>query len=358
MSAPVDERAASRPAQEETIRAGLGIAVLRVALVPLVAIGQANVERPGPPDSDLFGPLLALVGVWAIVLLLVHVLEAAGRLPWLPRLARLEPVVDLVAIAALTYTSGGPYSEARLAFFALPLVAAFRLRPALTAAWAAAAVLAYVLISLSHPDTRSSADIDTIAAHALYLAWADVALLDLRMPTLDGLEILRRLRRDGIRVPVVLLSAFVQPEIVDQALTAGAAGYLSKDAPREEILAALEAAALRGRVIPDATQAQPPLIPAERALLQLLRDGWTAGELPALTGLDAGTITRHLLDAGVKLGTRRIDDTLTRALAPSCWTEAAMLFLFIGYGTKLKLLGAARGTDLSALPQHRLLAPA
>ena len=137
----------------------------------------------------------------------------------------------------------------------------------------------------------------------------DVALLDLRMPTLDGLAILRRLRRDGIHVPVVLLSAFVQPEIVDRALTAGAAGCLSKDAPREEILDALDAAA-RGQVIPDGTA----LIPAERALLQLLRDGWPAGELPGLTGLDAGTIERHLLDAAAKLGTRRIDDTLTLAL--------------------------------------------
>ena len=175
MSAAVDERAASAPAQEETIRAELGMAILRVALVPLVAIGQANVERPGPPDSDLFGPLLALVGVWAVGLLIAHLLAAAGHLPWLPRLARLEPVVDLVAIAALTYTSGGPYSEARLAFFALPLVAAFRLRPALTIAWATAAVLAYVLISLPHPATRTRADLDTIGAHALYLAWAGAA---------------------------------------------------------------------------------------------------------------------------------------------------------------------------------------
>ena len=175
MSAAVDERGASAPAQEETIRAELGMAILRVALVPLVAIGQANVERPGPPDSDLFGPLLALVGVWAVGLLIAHLLAAAGHLPWLPRLARLEPVVDLVAIAALTYTSGGPYSEARLAFFALPLVAAFRLRPALTIAWATAAVLAYVLISLPHPATRTRADIDTIGAHALYLAWAGAA---------------------------------------------------------------------------------------------------------------------------------------------------------------------------------------
>ena len=135
----------------------------------------------------------------------------------------------------------------------------------------------------------------------------DVALLDLRMPTLDGLEILRRLQRDGIHVPVVLLSAFTQPEIVDQALAAGAVRYLSKEAPRDEILATLDAAAQTG--------AQPPLVPAERALLQLLDDGWTVSELPALTGLGAGTIEQHLLDAAVKLGTRRIDDTLSRALA-------------------------------------------
>ena len=45
------------------------------------------------------------------------------------------------------------------------------------------------------------------------------------------------------------------------------------------------------------------------------RSGWTVSELPALTGLDSGTIEQHLLDAAVKLGARRIDDTLTRALA-------------------------------------------
>ena len=108
-------------------------------------------------------------------------------------------------------------------------------------------------------------------------------------------------------MPVVLLSAFTHAEIVDQALTAGAVCYLSKDAPRDEILATLDAAAQ--------ADAKPPLMPAERALLQLLDDGWTVSALPALTGLDAGTIEQHLLDAAVKLGTRRIGDTLTSALA-------------------------------------------
>jgi two-component system nitrate/nitrite response regulator NarL len=77
----------------------------------------------------------------------------------------------------------------------------------------------------------------------------DVALLDLRMPTLDALAVLRRLRDEGVDIPVVLVSAFTQPQIVEQALEAGAAGYLSKDAAREEIVVALDAAALRGRIV-------------------------------------------------------------------------------------------------------------
>jgi two-component system NarL family sensor kinase len=161
----------SAPDRSEGARGELAMALLRVVLVPLVAIGASAVDHP-TPDSDLFAPLLVVVAIWAVGLLVVHALAAAGRVPRPRRLARAEPVVDLLALAALTYTSGGPYSEARLAFFALPLVAAFRLQPALTAAWTGAAIAAYVLISLPHPATRSSADVDAIVAHALFLAWA------------------------------------------------------------------------------------------------------------------------------------------------------------------------------------------
>ena len=84
-----------------------------------------------------------------------------------------------------------------------------------------------------------------------------MALLDLRMPALDALGVLRRLERDGIHVPVVLISAFTQPQIIDQALTAGAAGYLSKDAPREEILVALDAVASGARVVQDSGRRRP-----------------------------------------------------------------------------------------------------
>ena len=172
MTATADAQIDPAPGPEETARGELGMALLRIALVPVMAIGKSIVEHPGPPDSDLFGPLLAVYGVWAVALLGAHLLAARGRLPRMQQLARVEPLVDLLAIAALTYTSGGPYSEARLAFFALPLVAAFRLRPALTAAWTAAAIAVYVLLSLPHSATRTRADVDAIVAHSLYLAWA------------------------------------------------------------------------------------------------------------------------------------------------------------------------------------------
>jgi len=76
----------------------------------------------------------------------------------------------------------------------------------------------------------------------------DVALLDVRMPRLDGLGVLRRLRREGIQVPVLLLSAFARPELVRQAFANGAAGCLAKDVPRNDILAALDLAARGGHV--------------------------------------------------------------------------------------------------------------
>ena len=161
----------SRPVAHETSRAELGMAVFRVALVPLLLLGEQTIDHPRP-ESDLFVPLLVAFGAWALILLIVHARAVQrGRRPlgWLGRLA---PVIDLAAIAALAFASGGGYSQVRLAFFALPLVAAFRLRPVLTAAWTAAAVGAYMFLGFAYPAPRTSADVDVIVVQALYLTWA------------------------------------------------------------------------------------------------------------------------------------------------------------------------------------------
>jgi len=67
----------------------------------------------------------------------------------------------------------------------------------------------------------------------------DVAVLDLRMPELDGIEIVRALAADGSGVATLLLSAFTEPPLLSDALAAGATGYVGKDAERDDICRAV-----------------------------------------------------------------------------------------------------------------------
>jgi two-component system, NarL family, nitrate/nitrite response regulator NarL len=67
----------------------------------------------------------------------------------------------------------------------------------------------------------------------------DVALLDVKMPGLAGVELCERIVRGALPTRVLMLSAYLDPNLVARALQAGAAGYLGKDASREEICEAL-----------------------------------------------------------------------------------------------------------------------
>jgi two-component system nitrate/nitrite response regulator NarL len=67
----------------------------------------------------------------------------------------------------------------------------------------------------------------------------DVALLDVKMPGLGGVELCERMVRGGLPTRVLMISAYLDPSLVARALGAGAAGYLGKDASREEICEAL-----------------------------------------------------------------------------------------------------------------------
>ncbi|HVT76652.1 MAG TPA: response regulator transcription factor, partial [Acidimicrobiales bacterium] len=69
----------------------------------------------------------------------------------------------------------------------------------------------------------------------------DVALLDIRMPTMDGIEATRRIAR-ACETRVVILTTFDLDEYVYEALRAGASGFLLKDAPPEQMVAAIHAA--------------------------------------------------------------------------------------------------------------------
>jgi DNA-binding NarL/FixJ family response regulator len=81
------------------------------------------------------------------------------------------------------------------------------------------------------------------AVAAVATASPDVVLMDLRMPRVDGIEATRRIRADHPGTQVVVLTTYADDESIVGALRAGAIGYLTKDAGRDHIGRALEAAA-------------------------------------------------------------------------------------------------------------------
>jgi DNA-binding NarL/FixJ family response regulator len=83
----------------------------------------------------------------------------------------------------------------------------------------------------------------------------DVVLMDLRMPRIDGVQATRRIRADHPDVQVVVLTTYADDESIITALRAGAIGYLTKDAGRDHIRRALDAAAAGQAVLDPAVQA-------------------------------------------------------------------------------------------------------
>lgn len=152
----------------------LWLATLRAALVPVVLLGERLVDHP-VEHTAAFPFLLAAFGVWAAVLLGLRVAARRGAITLPGALGRVEPFVDLAAIVALAYASGGPFSETAMAFFALPVLAAARLRPRLTAGWALGAVLAYILLSVVHPTAGGDEATRRMISQVAYLAWIGLA---------------------------------------------------------------------------------------------------------------------------------------------------------------------------------------
>ena len=133
------------------------------------------------------------------------------------------------------------------------------------------------------------------AIELMHAVDADVVLLDIRLGTDSGLRLLGEEAGDRPRPAVVVLSAFDYPQYAEAALRLGAAGYVSKTAPLEELVDAIERAASGGMAFGiRPARGQPRVSPRELDVVRLVVDGRSNDEIGVALGIGAKTVETHL----------------------------------------------------------------
>ncbi|HLE82977.1 MAG TPA: response regulator transcription factor [Thermoanaerobaculia bacterium] len=144
---------------------------------------------------------------------------------------------------------------------------------------------------------------------ALELARAelpDVVVTDIEMPRMTGLELAVALKELEPRPRVIIVTTFARPGYLRRALEAGVAGYLLKDAPAEELAAAVRRVHAGGRAVDpelaaEAWGEEDPLTDRERQVLRLAGDGKPTAAIAGELYLSEGTVRNYLSEAISKL---------------------------------------------------------
>ncbi|ANH93515.1 MULTISPECIES: response regulator transcription factor [unclassified Streptomyces] len=144
----------------------------------------------------------------------------------------------------------------------------------------------------------------------------DVVLMDLRMPGGSGVDAIRELTRRGARAKVLVLTTYDTDSDTLPAIEAGATGYLLKDAPRDDLLAAVRAAAEGRSVLSPAVASRlvsavrapaagsEPLSAREREVLVLVARGTSNREIARELFISEATVKTHLSHLYAKLGVK------------------------------------------------------
>jgi DNA-binding NarL/FixJ family response regulator len=150
------------------------------------------------------------------------------------------------------------------------------------------------------------------AATAIPSASPDLVMMDLDMGTgMHGAEAIKRLRSDGVDVPVLVFTTYDTDADVVRAVDAGAIGYLLKDSTPDEIFGAVRGAVagrsvlsptVASRLVQQMQRPQEALTARESELLSLLAEGMTNRELGKALFISEATVKTHLGHIYAKLG--------------------------------------------------------
>ena len=157
----------------------------------------------------------------------------------------------------------------------------------------------------------------------------DVLLLDLEMPEMDGVEVLKRLRSSGAEASTIVFTAFDTDERILSAIQAGAKGYLLNGAPRDELFQAIRIASRGGSLLQPIIaskliqkfsgelESQPelyePLTQREEEVLAELARGKTNKEIAAALFITERTVKFHVSSIMGKIGATNRTEAVTLA---------------------------------------------
>jgi DNA-binding NarL/FixJ family response regulator len=151
-----------------------------------------------------------------------------------------------------------------------------------------------------------------------------VALVDVRMPKLGGIEVTRRAKRSAPETSILLYTGYGDRALLTEALDAGVAGFVLKEAPMDDLLRAVRSVAAGGTYVDPVLagtlatssvgQKLPQLTQRERDVLRLLADGLANEEIGKKLFISAETVRTHVRKAMAKLDADTRTEAVARAL--------------------------------------------
>jgi two-component system, NarL family, invasion response regulator UvrY len=154
----------------------------------------------------------------------------------------------------------------------------------------------------------------------------DLVLLDLNLPGIGGLELLRRMLLEDKAARILVLSMHVEPLYATRAMEVGARGYLSKNTSADELLTAVRRIVGGGRYIENAIAQElalrnvspgrglPDLTERELELMRLLADGMGLAEIADALGVGYKTVANGCSQLKAKLGVARTNELVRLAM--------------------------------------------